>query len=372
MQLVEVNVDWYNSTLMFYLFIMLVSFVFAYIAKKKKIRLTKMSRFEIWTILFFGIIVFVKCLNTTGRDIRHGYYMNFLSADSLNEFRDKSLEIGFRLLCVFSKKICNNYQFFLFVVGIFTVIPVYYFIKKYKDNIDVPSAILMYLSLFFINGFSPMRMALAASISLFAFDAMVEKKIFKAMSWICIAACFHVTALILFIPLMFCLFRIFNRKFVGISFLLLFLMILIGRNSISSLLANSSRYYVYKSFNTVDIGFEQIAYYLPLFFLFGLVRKKSSNNHFDKISFLYLSLGFLCGMMGYIVSIFGRFYLMIIPIIIIIPYYISIAKSLYPRKKIMIDALLIIYCIGRFLIYITQYYNLEDLMPYTNSFGWII
>ena len=78
-------------------------------------------------------------------------------------------------------------------------------------------------------------------------------------------------------------------------------------------------------------------------------------------------------MFSYVLPIFGRMQSIFIPIIILIPYYIKQYKEHYEKSKRMIlNILTVFYSLARFTIWITQYYGLEDLMPYTNVFGKII
>lgn len=372
MQFTSVVVDWYQSTFIFYVSIMLCIYFVSLVIRNKRIKVFKHISITIWAAFFFLITSFVMCFRTTGRDLRHGYMQNFFSATSMQNFRDKSLEIGFRVLNIIIRRFTDNYQVLIIIVGILTIIPIYIMISKYKKKIDVPTALIMYMSIFFVNSFSPLRMALAASISLFAFDAMIEKKSIKALIWIVVAACFHITALALVIPYFITFSKVFDRKLIVLSSAVFFAVIALGRNSLTSFFASSDRYYNYASFNTIHIGFEQIVYYAPFFYLFIKTRRRIEDKSFSSVSFTYLVVGFVFGMLGYIVSVFGRFSTMFLQIIIIIPYFVKIFKDKYPHRRIWINLVIIIYCLARFYIFISQYYILEELMPYTNSFGWVI
>lgn len=372
MNFTQITVDWHNSTFFLYLCVIVGSYFITYKTQNQVIiSITKKRRFG-WEYIVPFILLFLKALGTTGRDLRSGYYYNFLSATSWGGFRDQTLEPGYRLLNVLVRNITASYPVFIFVVGCLTLYPVIKLLKKYKDEIDLPAAVLMYVSIFFFNSFSPLRMCLAASFGLFAYDAMLERKVGKALLWIMIASSFHTTALVLFIPYFATMARILSRKMIGLSLLVLFLLVYFGRGAITALLTGSERYYIYNSESNVHIGLEQFVYYLPLFFLYYLGRKESENKHFGFVAFVYLATAFCFGMLGYIVSIFGRFRDMFIPLIIIVPYYIKRTKKRYPNYSRAISLLFFLYCILRFVIFIVQYYNREDLMPYTNVFGWVI
>ncbi len=372
MNFTQVDIDWYQSTFIFYLCIILGSYYITLVSGNKKIIGFTTKKRKLWYVIVPTILLFIKGFGTTGRDLRDGYYYNFSRATSLREFPDYTVETGYRLLNVVVRNITDQYWIFIFVVSLLSLYPIIRMFKKYSAVIDLPIGILMYTSIFFINSFSPLRMCLAASIGLFAFDAIVERKPLKALVWIVIASLFHTSALILFVPYFFTQAKGLNKKMIALSLIALFLVALVGRNSITALLASDDRYYKYQAFSTVNIGFEQFVYYLPLLFLIFKAKKYDTDKYFMLVSFSFLASAFCIGLLGYVVSIFGRFRDMFLPLIIIVPYYIRVIKINKPKYKNLINIAAIVYCVARFYIYISQYYLMEDLMPYTNLFGWII
>ena len=370
----KVDIAWHNSTFIFYLMIIFVCYALT-ATGKYRVSLTRTSStksFQLWSVLVGAVLIFVKGFGTTGRDLREGYYLNFLSAKSLDMYRDDSVEIGYRILNVLIRRITDKYWVFILVVSILTICPVIYIIKKYSDKIDVPVAVLFYVSCFFFSGFSILRLALAASISLFAFDAIVEKKFVKALLWIFVAAMFHTAALLMFLPLFLCVIKRVNKFEIAIFLLIMILSIYYSRNNLTALLSESARYNIYRSFDTVKIGLKQFVYYIPMFIIYYFGRKADTNKHFSRMSFIYLSVGLFAGLLGYIVSIFGRMEMLFLPLIIIVPYYYKLCGKRLANMKLIINVLWIFYCIARFVIYIAEYYNMDDIMPYTNIFGWIV
>ena len=344
MKFTVINIDWYKSTFIFYLSIILGCYLITVLAKRKRILFARNLGIYtyVWSFLVTIILLFVKGFGTTGRDLRSVYFIS------------------------------NKYWFFVFIVSLLTVYPVIKVINKYSNKLDIPVAILMYTSIFFVNGFSPLRMALAATLALYAFDAMVENKPLKALCWIIIGSCFHITVLILIIPYFFSMAKNFDRKMIILSLIIFFIAVYFGRNNITLFMSESERYYLYSNFEHIHIGLEQFVYYIPLFLLFFYGQKNDNDRQFARVSFSYIAMGLFCGLLGYIISIFGRLQALFLPLVIIIPYYCKLYKERFPKKKKLLNFLVLFYCIARFVIYITQYYNLEDLMPYTNIFGWII
>lgn len=366
-----VIIGWYMSTLMFYLCIIFGCY-FATIKSQNKVLILLTRRIDLWSAIVSGILLFVKGFGTTGRDLRGGYYYNFSKAVSLKTFPDYTVEIGYRILNVIVRNITKSYSVLVFLVAFLSIYPVISLLKKYKNDIDLPVAVLMYLTIFFFSGLSPIRICLAAAFSLYAFDAMIENHTIKALFWVIFASLFHSAALILIIPF-FCLaIRCFNKKMIGFSLFLLFLSGYLGRKVLTIIMSGSERYSIYSSFDNVHIGMEQLFYFVPLFAVYFIGKKKDINKRFEIIAFLYLSTAFCLGMLGYIVSIFGRFRDVFLPLIFIVAYYTKRLKMMYPKNKLLINILVITYCIARFYIYISQYYIMEDIMPYTNIWGWII
>lgn len=377
MQFTQVTYAWYQQTFWLYLLIILSCYIISIVTPK--IVLTNGKHFErnnkyhLWIGLVGTILFFFKGFGTTGRDLRGGYYYNFLSATSMSNYRDQTVEIGYRFFSVIIRNLTSKYSIFVFILAVLTLAPVLYLLYKYRTKIDIPTAVLLYVSVYFFSGFSPMRQYLASSIALLAFDALVEKKPIKSLICILLASTFHIIAIILLIPYMFTMFKLFNKQLMIITVICVVTTAYFMRTNIAEILLGTERYDIYGNAGIVNIGMEQFVYFLPLFYVFWKGRRADTNSYFSKISFSYLVTAFLFGLLGYIITILGRSYSVFLPLIIIIPYYIKLLKlhSSNVNKKV-INILVLIYCISRFVIYITQYYDLEDLMPYTNIFGWIL
>ena len=376
MEFIPVKVAFRTSTFIFYLAIILFCYFIAAAGKKTILvssRLTNNRKGkELWLILISAILIFIKGFGTTGHDLRIGYYLDFLSATSIKQFRSQSVEIGYRMLNIVIRKFTDEYWVLILIISILTICPIIHIVNKYSDKIDVPVAVMFYISCFFFSGFSPLRQALAASIALVSFDAIIEEKPYKAILWTFIAALFHVSALAMLFPIIILSFKKINKYFIAFILLLMFCTVYFGRFYISDLLSESERYSIYSSFTEVHIGAAQLFYYLPIFAVYIIGRKEDKNYYFSKVSFSYIAFGFCCGLLGYIISIFGRLHLFLLPLIIILAYYSKLCKKRFPQFKVLINFLIFFYCISRFSIYIIEYVTKEDLMPYTNIFAWVI
>ena len=131
-------IEWSNTTFYFYLLIPVSCFFLSKISlpiyqnELVANNIQKKSYLQIGILFAALILILIKCVSITGRDVQIGYQLDFNTANSLPTFRDPSIEIGFRILNVVIYHIYPNYDFFLFIVGLLTVFPVIYFIFKYK------------------------------------------------------------------------------------------------------------------------------------------------------------------------------------------------------------------------------------------------
>lgn len=365
------HIGWYNTTFVFYLIIILCSYFIPLLFNKKILKITNKIKIPVNILLIAVILLTVKCLGTTGRDLRSGYYYNFLSAKSFNSIMDNSMEFGFKLFMIVLRNITARYELFLIIVGLISIIPVIYMLIKYKNVLSIPIYLLYYVSIYYFATFSPLRATMAASIGFLAFGAILEKKYKKALTFIFWASLIHITAILLVIPLVMVSMRSLNKKMIFVCYSIMFIAIIFGRNSLADIFLINERYNNYKINNTINLGFEQILYYLPIFILYGIARKQDEDTYISKVSFSYLITGFFFGMVGYIIPILGRLQSLFLPITFIVAYYSRIIK-LNNKNRLIIDLIILVYCLFRFWIFISQYYILEDLMPYTNVFKMIV
>lgn len=362
------NIEWSNITFIFYSLIIAVSALITMFSKTK-IRLYR-KKYNLAILLFSLLIILIKGFNTTGRDISKigGYYYNFLSATSYDNFMDKGIEIGFKSITILIRNITPNYNIYLFLIALATVIPIVSFLRKHESEIDLFSTVLIYMSVFFYSSFSPIRQCLAASIGLLAFDSMLEKKKAKSFAWIVVACSIHTSSVILIITYVLFFLKELNKKMIMLIVVAVFLIMFAGKSSIIAMFFSNQRYTGYVTLGS-KIGMEQIVYHTPLIVLLHCCRKLSNKENL-KLNFCYEITSLCFGMLGYIISIFGRFYLTFLPLMYIVGYNIRLLKIAHPKYRIIINIILILYCSLRFWMFISQYYNLEDLMPYTNMIGW--
>lgn len=110
-------------------------------------------------------------------------------------------ELGFKYYNKIISMIFNNYSFFLAVTSIVSIAGIYYYIKDNSKNYI--SSILIFVTFnYYAFLFSILRQAIAMSILLFSIKYIKEKKVYKFLILVVLAALFHKTALI-FLPMYF-------------------------------------------------------------------------------------------------------------------------------------------------------------------------
>lgn len=361
--------EWSNNTLILYLFVILGG----YIAPKIKSEVTfyvykKKHSFQVALVLYEILLVLVKGLSVVGKDLVGGYYYNFSTADNFHSFADQSIEKGYILLNVLVYHISTSYSFFIMVVTLITLLPIFYLLHKYKDNIDASAVLVMYSSIYYFQGFSLLRIAMASSIALFSFDALYEQKKIKALFFILLASLFHISTLILLIPW---LILVINKKeirtIVSILLIVIAAVIYLFPSFINGYFVG--RHAGYSIDTTNNIGFAQFLYTVPLVLALAIYWKDTPEK-IKKMGMLYILVDFLVGIIGYRVSIFGRLYQDFVPITFVMGFKHKFLRVNHKTNMWLFDLLMVAYCVIRFCIYISTYYNVDNIMPYINLFGW--
>lgn len=364
---------WSNNTLLLYLLIICFSFILGYLSNKEKIydKYGKKQLPFCLTIVFI-ILCFFKGFGCSGTDLNGGYKIYFNSATSFNAVADPTVEIGYRVLNVIIRQFTSNFQILVLIVTVLTLLPVFWFIWKYRDKVDISVLLLLYVSIFYFQSFSLMRIYLASSFGLIAFDAMISKKKIRALLFIILANLFHVSTIILFVPYFVLLFRQKNNnKVMFVTCLILVLALVALRNSFQAFF--TGRYSVYSvSSGNGGLGIAQLFYISPFFFLSFWGNKYMRDKKITNIFMAYILCSFAVGTLSYFIDIFGRMQIVFLPLIYIGARYSKIFEDKYPKLKKWLLLCWVMYAMIRFFIYIYGYYSLDGIMPYQNCFGWIV
>lgn len=369
-------VIWSNKTFYFYLFIPILCFLIS----KINIHINTGRYYETDTIgsktLRIGEIItsllltFLKAFSYTGIDLHGGYQSNFNTAESLSSFHDSSVELGFRILNVVIHFFTSNYYVFLIIIGILTVLPVMHLIIKYSNYINASIAFFIYATMFYFQGFSLLRIYLAASIVLISLEQLLLHKNKKAIIWLLVAMSIHITSIIMLFPYLLYWNRRLNKGIIVVCTLLIIGFVILEKNFIIQHF--SGRYEVYATQeSTSSVGTTAFLMYIPLFILWIVMWKKYKVKYSEIIFCLLLS-GFTCYMLSYSIPIFGRLQAYFVSIIFIIGYYSKIIASHSKLLYFVFDLFFIIYGIIQLIIYIKNYYNIDCIMPYVSFLGFTI
>lgn len=371
--------SWVQSTFIFYIGLIFVCYFLstAFVSVKFKINTWRLENVSV--IFPLLILLCVKGFALCGVDLIGGYKYDFESAMSMKKFRDQTVEIGFRFINVVVKHFTSNYAIFVFIVALLTIIPVYYILRKYRDCINVPIAILMYSAVFFLPGISLVRIYLASSICMLSVDALFEKKYMKAVGLVFIASTIHITAIVMLVPCLFFVLKV-NRKLFTVALLAAIAVLYAGRGAISSFL--SGRYVVYSVSDEMTLGTEWVWFYMPLVLFYFYVMKALRQVSPEQItlesirlfnfSSIWILIGVFFSLAQYAVNIFGRLVAYTLPLILFVASGLNILKLSNRKKYNFVLLLTVGYIVLRFVIYITGYYMTDGIMPYINCFGWEI
>lgn len=114
-------------------------------------------------------------------------------------FRWSEFEPGFLMLIKIMRSLHFPYQAFFFVMQTITSVFIFKAIMNEKENINVPVAVLIYMTDLYLTSFNMMRQAVAVAMGLYAFSAYCKGKRIRSIILICFATLFHKSALICFI-----------------------------------------------------------------------------------------------------------------------------------------------------------------------------
>ena len=102
--------EWDIKTFVFYLSIIIISYILLSLVPNYRVSIhgwnsKSRKKYPLGIILVCIMLMIVKGLCIGARDVRTGYYFNFISATSFNNYRDNSVEIGYRLLMIIIRNI---------------------------------------------------------------------------------------------------------------------------------------------------------------------------------------------------------------------------------------------------------------------------
>lgn len=120
-------------------------------------------------------------------------WFSYLSGFSFKDLifdKSRDIEIGYKLFSYILSKISNNPRIVIFVSSVFIVISIMFFLYKYSDNLFISVILFLGLNHFF-TAINTYRMYLGLAIIVWAFDALHNKRILKALLLCALGFLFH-------------------------------------------------------------------------------------------------------------------------------------------------------------------------------------
>ncbi len=375
------------SSLVVYLTIISITVFFTIVALKSNEK-KKIYFFNVLSVLFPSVFAALRYNIGTDYQIHQQVFEEISQGIPIS----KRAEIGYVLLNKVVAIVGGPYNVLLFLVALISIGCIYYTLYFFKNEICVPVAMLAYMLLYYQMSFNFIRQMLATSVALLATVVFLQKK--KALSIIicCIAASFHITALI-YIPVLL-LYDFFSeqryqhlRNWVYIALtLLVFLYPFILMPVLEQVQEwiPSLRYFInYLAVEYKPLGFGMFRYIL-LFIVPGVLFYKTM---VKTMRFYYnvSLLGFIMWLTSYVTQreFYRISYTYLIMIIILIGYFwknsenvlqeLNIKKSftqtaIYKHRELIFKMLLLALMIF-FWYYDYFYLKSHETVPYISILG---
>ena len=295
--------------------------------KKYGFQKVKTSKKYYMTIFLLLILFLVLRSDKVGID-NNNYKSIFQYCHDLNfidVFSYERHEIGYKYYNKIISLIYYNFNFFMIITAILSMIGVYYFIKNNSKNY-VYSLLIFITFNFYGFFFGIYRQVLAISILLCSLKFVKERQLKKFILTVFLASLFHKTALIFLIVYILPKIKI-NDILVRVWILLTLLFLIIKSSIIQFILG-----YIYKPAEATGIsggGYKM----LLLLFILSLVCYYYQKNLLkqDKNNIIFINMIFVATMIQCLSTVFGNAYRMTLyfslAMIIIIPNILEIIKS---------------------------------------------
>ena len=152
--------------------------------------------------VFFLLFIILLSLRdeTIGRDLDNYrlYFYHYAALDIEDIFTQEKTDILYWLLTWAIGQLTNNYQIFLAVVAIITVLPISYVYGKDRKHGFLKMVLFMNMSIF-VMIFSGLRQAIAISVGLIAYEFVKKKQFIGFLIAALIAFGFHHTGFMVFL-----------------------------------------------------------------------------------------------------------------------------------------------------------------------------
>ena len=267
-------------------------------------------------------------------------------------------EIGYKFYNRIISLIYYDFNFFMMVTSIVSMIGVYFFIRDNSKNYIYSFLIFMTFN-FYGFFFGIFRQVIAISILLYGIKFIKERKIFPFLISVFLATLFHKTAFIFILA--YPLYNIKINKTILIAWICMISLFLIFKNNIINIILN----YIYKPADVIGQGGGGYKMLIMLFVLSCVcyyMQDKLLKQ--DKSNRLFINMIFLATIIQCLSTVFGNAYRVTLyfsfAMIIVIPNIIEVIKK---REIKNILTILMIISLSVYYYYMTS--NLINYVQYS-------
>ena len=312
--------------------------------------------------VFLLLFAVSACRIAVGNDYWVYRYQFLLIAQE----RHVSYEIGFQLV-VYLMQLIFGYDNYLPIFALFSFVTVYFFVKAMYDQTDwfAYTVFLLMTGGYYFMSFDNVRYYFVLAVAMYAMKFALQKKYWKFLFWICFAACFHKTVLIV-IPIYLVAQIVWSKKNVwlipAVAVVLLF-----GKEILQFVIFKFYPFYEGSAFDTTNVSYANIAK-CGAVLIFCLLYFKpiiSKNKHLYFYFNLNLGALLLYCFATYIPELSRICYYMLVGQIFLIPGVIVRIEKKWQR--VLWSVLIGIAFVGYFYIFLKRSYATEiRLLPYLN------
>ena len=309
----------------------------------------KPKYFKLYNVCLVVLLgIFLSTGYTNGSDWR-AYELWYDEVHSISDVISFSKERGFALLFFLGNELSLDFWHLWIMLKIFCFVLICKAVVKYsKPNENYGLAILFFYSYFALFYFidNPMRNLIAASLFLFAYKPLMERKPYKYFLILFICSSFHNSAFF-FAPLYFLLGKkTSNRKTVFIALASLYIVMFIFWGTGLSAYVNDflinldadyrGQAFLQQSGATISAGFVA----QTLIYIFCLYHSDSLKENCTHFSFVYnMSIVyFITYILGFFVPILAR-----LSMFCFVPYIVMVSTILYRARSFIVNSCVLLF-----------------------------
>lgn len=302
---------------------------------------------------FFFILLIILCIRdeSIGRDlVNYKYYFESISVLRLDELFNYELDFLFVLLNWIISRFTDNYQIYLSIVALITVLPVGILYSQDREHGFLKIVLFMNMSTF-VMLFSGLRQSIAIAMGLIAYEFVKRKKISLYILFAVIAWGFHHTAFMIFLyyPLYHITFKKKHLFFIVPSLLLVFvfnkpiftsitnLLSVFGNEKYSLSISNTGAYTMLLLF----VGFAVLSYAIP-------DEKALDKETLGLRNFMLLAVVLQCFAPIHMLAMRMNYYFIIF-IPVLMPKILKHPKGISNASVLFIKSALVVFFVGYYL-----------------------